>query len=129
MSELHEALDRIKKQELVLEAIYTHHRSADELSSEWFWQKENFKQVKKGALSFGYSNLRFHSSNSASLFRHSDFNEDMARIGIAAYGCLQLPKSFGDLNLKPILSLYANKVSSREVKKRAECWLWSYIHG
>lgn len=71
MSELKEAFEKIKKQELVLEAVFTHHRSADELSSEWFWQKNNFKKVKEEvkvlAKEFGFGELRFHSSNSASL--------------------------------------------------------------
>ena len=117
MSELEVALSKIKKQGLILEAVFTHHRSADELTSEWFWQNENFTKVKEQVLACGLNNIKFHSSNSASLFRHVDFSEDMARIGIALYGCLELPLSFGDLGLKPVLSLYANKLSSRELKK------------
>ena len=121
MDELKDAFSRIKEQGLTLEAIFTHHRSADELSSEWFWQNENFEKIKAEARyldeEFGFEKLRFHSSNSASLFRHSDFSEDMARIGIAVYGCLELPSSFDKIDLKPVLALYANKVSSRELKK------------
>ncbi|QOY54981.1 alanine racemase [Candidatus Sulfurimonas marisnigri] len=121
VSELQEAFVKIKEAGLVFEAVFTHHRSADELTSEWFWQNDNFKSVKKNskelAKEFGFSNLRFHSSNSASLFRHVEFDEDMARVGIAAYGCMKLPKSLHVENLKPVLSLYANKVSSRELRK------------
>jgi alanine racemase len=84
---------RIKNAELVLEGIFTHHRSADELTSEWFWQKKNFGQIKEKAqklsLEFGFKTLRFHSSISAALLRESNFDEDMARVGIAAYGCLE----------------------------------------
>ena len=120
MSELKDAFDKIKEAGLILEAVFTHHRSADELTSEWFWQNDNFKSVKKEALylakEYGLQQLRFHSSNSASLFRHVDFDEDMARIGIAAYGCMQLPKAIGNEKLKPVLSLFASKISSREVK-------------
>ncbi len=36
MDELAEAFSEIKKASLNLEAIFTHHRSADELTSEWF---------------------------------------------------------------------------------------------
>ena len=116
LDELQDALEKIQKQELVLEAIFTHHRSADELSSEWFWQNENFELVKVKARELGCGEVRFHSCNSAALFRHDDFTEDMARIGIAAYGCLELPASYGEVNLKPVLSVYADKLSSRTLK-------------
>lgn len=119
MSQLKDAFTKIKESGLILEAVFTHHRSADELTSEWFWQNENFKLVKEEAQilskEFGFNKLRFHSSNSASLLRHADFDEDMARVGIAAYGCIQLPNALHVNNLKPVLSLYASKVSSREV--------------
>ena len=120
MNQLEEAFVKVKEQGLVLEGIFTHHRSADELSSEWFWQKENFKKVKEEAkvlaCGYGFGELRFHSSNSAALFRHVEFDEDMARVGIAAYGCMELPLSISVEGLKPVLSLYANKISSRELK-------------
>ena len=121
IDELKEAFFKIKEQGLVLEALFTHHRSADELTSEWFWQNENLKKVKAEANyldeEFGFKALRIHSSNSASLFRHCDFDEDMVRVGIAAYGCLELPSSFNQVELKPVLSLFASKVSSRKLKK------------
>ncbi|MFA6138428.1 MAG: alanine racemase [Sulfurimonas sp.] len=121
MHELKEAFAKIKEQGLLLEGVFTHHRSADELSSEWFWQKENFKKVKQEAQNLadkhGFGTLRFHSSNSAALFRNSDFDEDMARVGIAAYGCMNLPDAIKVEGLKPVLSLYANKISSRELTK------------
>ncbi|MCW8894696.1 MAG: alanine racemase [Sulfurimonas sp.] len=120
MSQLKVAFTKIKEAGLILEAVFTHHRSADELTSEWFWQNDNFKSVKKEAIylaqEFGFENLRFHSANSPSLFRTSDFDEDMARVGIAAYGCMKLPNALNIDALKPVLSIYANKVSSRELK-------------
>ena len=119
--ELSLAFQQIKEQRLNLEAVFTHHRSADELSSEWYWQNSIFKKVKEDAIElakkFQFQKLRFHSSNSASLFRFNDFNEDMARVGIAAYGCLTMPKSLTVKGFKPILSLYATKISSRTVTK------------
>jgi alanine racemase len=117
MDEIETALKLIKKHTLKLEAVFTHHRSADELSSEWFWQNENFKEVKKRVLASGYSDIKFHSANSASLFRYDEFGEDMARVGIAAYGCMELPHPIDVEGFKPVLSLYASKISSRELKK------------
>lgn len=120
MSELEVAFSKIKEAKLSLEAVFTHHRSSDELTSEWFWQNDNFKKVKERAKElsqkFGFGTLRFHSSNSASLFRHVDFDEDMARVGIAAYGCMKLPSALNVENLKPVLSLWASKISSRELR-------------
>jgi alanine racemase len=116
MHELIEAFKLIKEQGLILEAVFTHHRSADKLTSEWFWQNDNFKKVKIEsnilAQEFVFSPLRFHSASSASLFRTDDFKEDMARVGIASYGCLEDAKG-----LLPVLCLYADKISSREIKK------------
>ncbi len=117
MNELQSALSKIQENELILEAVFTHHRSADELSSEWFWQNDNFAKVKKELISLGYNNLRFHSSNSASLFRTVSFSEDMARVGICAYGCMELPISLAVSGFKPVLAVYADKISSRELSK------------
>ncbi len=121
ITELKEAFDLIARYELKLEAVFTHHRNADALSSEWFWQNENFKEIKSQASAlgkeYGFSDLRFHSANSASLFRHSSFDEDMVRVGIAAYGCLEMDSSFGEIDLRPALSLYADKISTRILKK------------
>lgn len=115
--ELQSAFEKIKKANLALEGIFTHHRSADELSSEWFWQKQNFKKIKEESLRlakiYGFDTMRFHSSNSAALFRESFFDEDMARVGIAAYGCLELPKSLDVEGFKSVLSLWASKNSQR----------------
>ncbi len=108
MNEVDSAIEKIRNRGLLLEALFTHHRSADSMSGEWFWQKKNFETIKKR-----YSGLRFHSCNSAALFREQHFDEDMVRVGIAAYGCLQMDRGFEQTGLKPILSLYANRISSR----------------
>jgi len=111
MDELEKALALIQKQELKLEAVFTHYRSADSMSAEWFWQKKRFEAIKNKC-----PQLRFHSCNSAGLFRENNFDEDMVRIGIAAYGCLDRDRGFSPLGLKPVLSLHAQKVSTRQLK-------------
>ncbi len=112
MDEYDEAVEKIKNQDLNLEALFTHYRSADTMSGEWFWQKTNFQSLKEKS-----SHIRAHSCNSAALFRTSDFNEDMVRVGIAAYGCLQMDRGFDETGLQPVLSLVAEKISSRHLKK------------
>lgn len=111
MDEIGEALSYIKKQGLHLNAMFTHYRSADTMSAEWFWQKKSFEKIKKK-----HPSLRFHSSNSAGLFRENNFDEDMVRVGIAAYGCLSLDKGFDETGLKPVLSLVSEKISTRVLK-------------
>jgi len=119
--DLKSAFQKIKQQELLLEGVFTHHKNADALTSEWFWQNDIFKNIKKEAKilakKYQFSSLRFHSANSASLFRYENFNEDLARVGIAVYGCLELAKGLPQPNLQPILSLYASQISSRLLKK------------
>jgi len=112
IDELSRAFDLIQTQGLKLEAIFTHHGCADELNEMYMLQKERFDEVKLNAP----QNIRFHSCNSAALFRDENFNEDMARVGIAAYGCMQLPLEISTTAFKPVLSLYGNKISSRVIK-------------
>jgi len=115
MGELEDTLSIIEEKGLVLEGVLSHHRSADELTSEWFVQNKLFESVKQKVKSLGYDSIKFHSSNSASLFRTESFNEDMARIGIAAYGCLESDATDTSA-LKPVLSLLASRNSSRVLR-------------
>ncbi len=121
MDELREAFSLIQKQGLLLEAVFTHHSCADEDLSVFAEQNKNFAQVKAQAIAlaeeFGMQKLRFHSCNSAALFQTDDFQEDMARVGIGAYGCLELAGSADVKALKPVLSLYAQCNSTRHLDK------------
>ena len=121
IDELESALKMISEYSLNVEAIFTHHRSADDLSSEWFWQNKRFQHIKKSIENFSQlvdvKNLRFHSSNSAALFRHSNFTEDMARVGIAVYGCMEQNSCLEVQGFKPVLSLYATQISSKSLAK------------
>jgi alanine racemase len=117
MNELDEAFKLIKTYGLELEAVFTHHGCADEINEFYELQKNNFAKVKEISMELtnkhGFKSLRFHSCNSAALFRERDFNDDMARVGIAAYGCMELPEEINKVEFKPVLSLYAKKISSR----------------
>ncbi|SFV66387.1 Alanine racemase [hydrothermal vent metagenome] len=117
MQELDKALNAIVAHDLNLVGLMTHYRSADELSSELFWQQKNFAWVKEKVKNAGFENVRIHSYNSAALLRSKDFTEDVVRVGIAAYGYNELPTIFDKRVLKPVLSLHANRVSSRVLKK------------
>ncbi len=117
LDELETALELIKSRDLILKGIMSHNRSADELSSELFWQDKIFNIVKERVKSLGFKNIRFHSYNSASALRLDCKNQDLIRLGIGAYGYNELPEVYNKIKLKPVLSLWANRVSTRRLKK------------
>lgn len=116
LQQLSSALALVKSRGLNLKGVMTHFRSADELGSHFAWQKANFTEVKRAVLAAGFRGVRFHSHNSAALLRSREFSEDIARIGIAMYGYSELPHFFTQPLLKPLLSLWAKRVSSRTLK-------------
>jgi len=123
MSETREALKTIRDNSLNLKGVFTHFRSADDINGELFWQQENWKKAKKEAKEsirkIGLDMPNFHSCNSSALLRSSKtIDDDFARCGIATYGYTHIDKSIATYDLKPVLSLYAHKLSTRELKKR-----------
>jgi alanine racemase len=117
LNELDKALILIEKQGLNLVGLMTHFRSADEMGSEFFWQQKQFETVKNKVQENGFKNVRFHSHNSAAILRSRNFDEDMVRVGIAAYGYNELPYPFDDIPFKAVMVLHASKISTREVTK------------
>ncbi len=117
--ELEEAFALIKEKNLQLKAVFTHHACADEEGGFYDQQTQKFAEIKTKAQNlaaqYGYE-IGFHSANSAALFRTKTFEESFARVGIAAYGCLEMPESLCSLDLKPVLSVYALKNSTRVVQ-------------
>jgi alanine racemase len=120
LDELEDACAIISQKNLSLHSIFTHFRSADEISGEFFWQRNNFDEVKKryANISKRYSlpKVYYHSCNSAALLRCGKFDEDFARVGIAMYGYCDMSEAFGRFDLKPVLELFAKRVSTRELK-------------
>jgi len=119
-AQLPEALSLIEKHGHRLTGLMTHFRSADELGSELFWQQKEFEKTKMIVRRAGFKDIRIHSCNSAALLRSHNFKEDIVRAGIAAYGIYQFPKGFDAVDLKPVLSLHARRVSSRNLGKGAK---------
>ncbi len=117
MDDLDQALRQIEQKELKLLGVMSHNRSADELSSELFWQQKNFEQVKRRVGELWVDEVYFHSFNSASALRLPCGDQDLIRLGIGAYGYSELPEIYGVLDLKPVMSLWAKRVSTRLVKK------------
>jgi len=119
IEELKYSLELIKKRDLKLIGVLSHNRSADELSSELFWQQKRFDEVKDTVRGRGFKNIRFHSFNTSSTIRLDATKEDLVRVGIGIYGYSEIDNIFTPPNLKPIMALYADKISSREIKKGA----------
>jgi alanine racemase len=117
IDELEEALLLIQQRRLKLVGVMSHFRSADELSSEFFWQHKSFEKIKKYIRDKGFKDIRFHSYNSASILRSNSFSDDLVRVGIAIYGYSELPNLYNQIELKPVMKLYANRVSSRKLLK------------
>lgn len=118
---LEEAIYGALSQKLNLTGIMTHFRSADSLSCEFFWQREVFREVKRVAVNTCEKLFlplpSFHSANSSALFRFNNFDEDFARVGIAQYGYLENDSIFNNPQLKPVMSLWAKRISSRKITK------------
>ena len=117
VSELDYAFEILARRNLELLGAYTHFRASDELNADYFVQRENFNAAKAKILAlcdeFGIKKPIFHSHNSAALERASAVKDEMVRVGIAQYGYAQFN---GSLNLKPVLSLWAKRVSRRVLK-------------
>jgi len=106
--ELEIALEKITEKKLILRGVFTHHSSADAENEVFERQNDRFLDIKKRVSKLITEKLRFHSANSAALFRDGlKDDENIARVGIAAYGGLE------NENLKPVLSLVAKKIATR----------------
>jgi alanine racemase len=122
--QLQEAFAKIHARGLKLVGVFTHHSNADEDDGKYEQQKSLFETVKKEVIdlvdSYKIALPRFHSCNSAALFREDNFCEDIARVGIVAYGCLKMAKSLVAPACLPVLSLVAEKNSTRKLSQ-GEC--------
>ena len=115
MAEAEAALEEAQERGLRVAGVMTHYRAADEMGSDFFWQRKHFEALRNRLENRGLSGVRWHSCNSAALFRQSTFDEDIARVGIAAYGCLEMPVSITQPDLRPVMSLWAERLASRIV--------------
>ena len=119
--DLQSTITKALKKNLKISGVFTHHKSADVLSSEFYWQNAQFCEIKKELCEIceklNLSNIKLHSCNSAAFFRTTNPDDDLYRIGISAYGYKMDDFLSNNTNLKPVLSLHAKKLSSREFKQ------------
>ncbi|MBF7060605.1 alanine racemase [Campylobacter volucris] len=116
MHELEEVLSQIEQNNLCLQGVMMHFAGSDELDASYYVQKQNFQIVKekiKNILQEKSKNIIFHSHNSEALFRSAKLAEDeYCRVGLVQFGY-----AYFNQNLKKVLSLWANKISQRKLKK------------
>ena len=117
IGQLDEALKHIELRGLLLKGIFTHF--ADPFKSDSiFLQKKLFDKIRKKVNDMDVGDdIRFHCSSSPGVFRIDNNEYDMVRVGIALYGYVDLPDDMESPDLKPILSLWAEKISTRNVVK------------
>ena len=115
VSEVRAACEAALAHGLQICGAFTHFRSAEDLSSDYFVQRRNFAAAKAVVCEIcGERDLVFHSHNSAATERFGELADEYVRVGIAAYGYAQFDESLG---LKRVASLWAHKVSGRVLKK------------
>jgi len=121
IDEIEKAFELIAEKKLSLKGVFTHHRSADVLSSEYFWQEQQFDDIKQSCETLiqkhQLPSIRYHSQNSAATFRTKNAG-DIVRVGIAAYGLLEMPANLLEQSFKPVLSLWAEQLHSFKSQKK-----------
>ena len=112
--EFDEAILIIKEKNLKVYGVFTHFCCSDEENEITAIQEKKFlDQVEILKQKIDYK-FRIHCANSAGSLKVDMKKYDLARIGIGSYGYLDLEE---DKYLKPVLSLYANKITTKEIKK------------
>ena len=118
--EVEKAFEAMAERGLVCVGVMSHFRSAETLSSEWFWQRRTFDDLKAKAVELAGARggkLRFHISNSAGTFRSTVCTDEMVRVGIALYGCLEMEQTIPQPSLRPVLSLWGKRIATRLLKQ------------
>lgn len=116
LEELGEALQIISTNSLIFDGVFSHLRGADELNTSQFWQEKNFENARIFINDFcsikSLPKPKYHLHNSAGALKKTNLDDfDYIRPGIALYGYLDSP--VGTYDLKPVLKLFANRVSSK----------------
>lgn len=114
LQQIKEAFEAAKVPGLVVQGAFTHFRSSDEMTCEYFIQRQNFAEAKQILRSLTDKELTFHSHNSAGCERFIDLDDEMIRVGMLAYGYSQFLDDA--LGLKIVAKLWAHKVSARILK-------------
>jgi alanine racemase len=114
LEEIAEACKLIQENNLILNGIFTHFCCSDEENSITKEQEKNFQLAIQETKKYIDYNFRVHCANSTGVFKVDMNLYDIARIGIGIYGYLDTQE---EKNLKPVLSLHAQKLATKYIKK------------
>jgi alanine racemase len=109
LQDLTKALELIVKHKLIINGVFTHFHSASADDATINHQELLFQNAIQIIKKNGFNNFRIHCSNTAGVNKINNSLYDLARIGIGLYGYCTSSQKY----LKPVMSLYANKISSR----------------
>lgn len=122
IKDLKNTIDKILDKKLHLVGVFAHNGYGDDLGEDFDLAQNLFKQIKEEVLCIanekGFKRPRFHSLNSSATLRTQNIEDDLVRIGIAAYGyctanfSLELAKK-----LQPIASLWADRICTHHLPK------------
>ena len=114
-NEIYKALEFIKAKELILKGVFSHFCCADENNDETNKQEILFLKIVEDIKRLYNKKFNIHIANTLGSHRVDNSIYDQARIGIGVYGYLDV--KYIEHTLKPILALYANKISTRILNK------------
>ena len=113
LEQIEESLEIILSNNLILNGVFTHFCCADEDNDITNEQEKLFLQAIKQIKESITIPFRIHCANSAGVYKVDNSLYDMARLGIGLYGYNQ---SYQE-SLQPVLSLWADKISTRTLNK------------
>jgi alanine racemase len=112
--QIEDAIELIRKKSLILHGVFTHFCCSDEENIMTKNQEKLFLKVVEEIKTYIAYKFRIHCANSAGVFKVDMARYDIARVGLGTYGYVDLPQ---EKNLKPVLSLHANKITTKNIDK------------
>ena len=112
-SELFEVFQIINTKTLDLKGVFTHFCCADENNNITKKQEQKFQDMLEIIKSNIKYDFRIHCANTDSVNILNNNLYDIARLGIGIYGYNKIQQKY----LKPVMSLWANKISTRVLNK------------
>lgn len=121
-NKLQSFIEKILHKKIELFGVFAHNGYGDDKEEDFLKSQAIFNQIKQEvtflAQKKGFKLPRFHSLNSSGALRSDVIEDDLVRIGIAAYGYLTTSFELEiSKKLKPIASLWADRICTHHLKK------------
>jgi alanine racemase len=112
-SQIEQAYEIISNNNLHLNGVFTHFCCADEKNNKTRYQESRFQKAILEVKKYFSHTFRVHCAASAGVHKVDMSKYDLARIGIGAYGYLDLEQ---EGYLLPVLSLHAKKIATKRLQ-------------